>query len=177
MKRQKMTGISMKSSYDAIQVHGGSGFMLEYKCQRIYRDARITSIYEGTTQLQVVAAIRYITNGTYLNIMKEMLEDEVSAELQPLKERTAAMVAKYETVLAGIAGESQEKQDFIARHLYEMTGDIIMSLLILRDASVRADLFARSAHVYVRLAEADFAKHEAFIATVKEEDLENYRAE
>ena len=164
-------------AYDAISVHGGSGFIMEYKCQRLYRDARIFSIYEGTTQLQVVAAIRYITNGTYLNIMKEMLSDEVAAELQPLKERAAALVSKYETVLAGIAGESQEKQDFIARHLYEMTGDIMMSLLILADATVKPEFFAKSAHVYVRLAEADFARHEAFIATVGEEDLENYRAE
>ena len=166
-----------QNAYDAISVHGGSGFIMEYKCQRLYRDARIFSIYEGTTQLQVVAAIRYITNGTYMNIMKEMLQDEVAAGLQPLKDRIAALAGRYEAVLASLAGQSQEKQDFIARHLYEMTGDIMMSLLILRDASVRADLFERSAHVYVRLAEADFARHEAFIATVKEEDLENYRAE
>ena len=166
-----------QNAYDAISVHGGSGFIMEYKCQRLYRDARIFSIYEGTTQLQVVAAIRYITNGTYMNIMKEMLQDEVAAGLQPLKDRIAALAGRYEAVLASLAGQSQEKQDFIARHLYEMTGDIMMSLLILRDTSVRADLFERSAHVYVRLAEADFARHEAFIATVKEEDLENYRAE
>jgi alkylation response protein AidB-like acyl-CoA dehydrogenase len=54
-----------QNAYDCIQIHGGSGFMLEYACQRIYRDARITSIYEGTTQLQTVAAIRYVTNGSY----------------------------------------------------------------------------------------------------------------
>ena len=54
-----------QNAYDCIQVHGGSGFMMEYACQRIYRDARITSIYEGTTQLQTVAAIRYVTNGAY----------------------------------------------------------------------------------------------------------------
>ena len=60
-----------QNAYDCIQIHGGSGFIMEYKCQRLYRDARIFSIYEGTTQLQVVAAIRYITNGTYLTIMKE----------------------------------------------------------------------------------------------------------
>ena len=46
-----------------------------------------SSIYEGTTQLQVVAAIRYITNGTYLSIIKEMLENEVSDDLKALKER------------------------------------------------------------------------------------------
>lgn len=76
-----------QNAYDAIQVHGGSGFIMEYKCQRLYRDARIFSIYEGTTQLQVVAAIRYITNGTYLGIIKEMLERPVAEELQPLKVR------------------------------------------------------------------------------------------
>ncbi len=54
-----------QNAYDCIQIHGGSGFMMEYACQRIYRDARITTIYEGTTQLQTVAAIRYVTNGSY----------------------------------------------------------------------------------------------------------------
>ena len=68
-----------QTAYDSISIHGGSGFIMEYKCQRLYRDARIFSIYEGTTQLQVVAAVRYITNGTYLSIMKEMLEGELSA--------------------------------------------------------------------------------------------------
>ena len=54
-----------QNAYDCIQIHGGSGFMKDYACERVYRDARITSIYEGTTQLQVVAAIRHVTTGTY----------------------------------------------------------------------------------------------------------------
>jgi 3-(methylthio)propanoyl-CoA dehydrogenase len=54
-----------QNAYDAIQIHGGSGFMKDYPVERIYRDARITSIYEGTTQLQVVAAIRGVTTGGY----------------------------------------------------------------------------------------------------------------
>ena len=82
-----------QNAYDAISVHGGSGFIMEYKCQRLYRDARIFSIYEGTTQLQVVAAIRYITNGSYLNYLREMLQDEVAEEFKPLKARVVAMVA------------------------------------------------------------------------------------
>ena len=85
-----------QNAYDAIQVHGGSGFIMEYKSQRLYRDARIFSIYEGTTQLQVVAAIRYITNGTYLSIIKEMLENEVAEELKPLQERVRKMTELYE---------------------------------------------------------------------------------
>ena len=167
-----------QNAYDAISIHGGSGFIMEYKSQRLFRDARIFSIYEGTTQLQVVAAVRYITNGTYLNIIKEMLAEEVSAEMQPLKARVEALVAQYEEALALVkeAG-NQEMQDFLARRLYEMTGDIVMSLLILLDASRAPELFAKSAQVYVRHAEADCAGHFAFVKNYKADDLDAYRQE
>ena len=140
-----------QNAYDAISIHGGSGFIMEYKCQRLYRDARIFSIYEGTTQLQVVAALRYITNGTYLSIIQEMLESEVADDLKALKARVAEMVTLYEEVLGEVKEENnQEKTDFVARRLYEMTADIIMSLLILDDATRAPELFAKSANVYVR---------------------------
>ena len=165
-----------QNAYDCIQIHGGSGFMMEYACQRIYRDARITGIYEGTTQLQVVAAIRYVTNGTYLGIIKEMLENEVSADLQPLKERVAKLVVRYEEVLEALKNNTdQEKLDFMARHLYEITADIIMALLILDDATRAPELFAKSAHVYVRLAESEVAKHLTFMSDLSSEDLLNYK--
>ena len=165
-----------QNAYDAIQIHGGSGFIMEYKSQRLYRDARIFSIYEGTTQLQVVAAIRYVTNGTYLGIIKEMLENEVSADLQPLKERVAKLVVRYEGVLEALKNNTdQEKLDFMARHLYEITADIIMALLILDDATRAPELFAKSAHVYVRLAESEVAKHLTFMSDLSSEDLQNYK--
>ena len=165
-----------QNAYDAISVHGGSGFIMEYKCQRLFRDARIFSIYEGTTQLQVVAAIRYVTNGTYLGIIKEMLENEVSADLQPLKERVAKLVVRYEEVLEALKSNTdQEKLDFMARHLYEITADIIMALLILDDATRAPELFAKSAHVYVRLAESEVAKHLTFMSDLSSEDLQNYK--
>ena len=165
-----------QNAYDAISVHGGSGFIMEYKCQRLFRDARIFSIYEGTTQLQVVAAIRYVTNGTYLGIIKEMLENEVSADLQPLKERVAKLVVRYEEVLEALKNNTdQEKLDFMARHLYEITADIIMALLILADAPRAPELFAKSAHVYVRLAESEVAKHLTFMSDLSSEDLQNYK--
>lgn len=165
-----------QNAYDAISVHGGSGFIMEYKCQRLFRDARIFSIYEGTTQLQVVAAIRYVTNGTYLGIIKEMLENEVSADLQPLKERVAKLVVRYEEVLEALKNNTdQEKLDFMARHLYEITADIIMALLILDDATRAPELFAKSAHVYVRLAESEVSKHLTFMSDLSSEDLLNYK--
>ncbi|WP_278520536.1 acyl-CoA dehydrogenase family protein [Leyella stercorea] len=167
-----------QNTYDAIQVHGGSGFIMEYKCQRLYRDARIFSIYEGTTQLQVVAAIRYITNGTYLGIIKEMLEKEVSEDLKPLKARVVEMVKLYEQALDYVKqAQDQEVQDFLARRLYNMTGDIVMSLLILEDATRSAELFSKSANVYVRMAQADVTAEHVYIMNFVKEDLPSFRAE
>ena len=167
-----------QNAYDAISVHGGSGFIMEYKCQRLYRDARIFSIYEGTTQLQVVAAIRYITNGTYLSIIKEMLENAVAPELQSLKDRTTALVDKLEDAVNTVKESGNQcVQDFLARRLYEMTADIIMSLLILDDATRAPELFAKSANVYVRHAEAEVNGHYGFIKNFREEDIEFYKAQ
>ncbi|MCI7471528.1 MAG: acyl-CoA dehydrogenase family protein [Bacteroidales bacterium] len=166
-----------QNAYDAISVHGGSGFIMEYKCQRLFRDARIFSIYEGTTQLQVVAAIRYVTNGTYLGIIKEMLEKEVAPEFQALKDRVAKMVEKYEDAINYVkAAGNNDLHDFLARRLYEMTAEIIMSLLILDDATRAPELFAKSANVYVRYAEGTVAGHYAYIKEFKAEDLVDFLA-
>ena len=167
-----------QNAYDCIQVHGGSGFIMEYKCQRLYRDARIFSIYEGTTQLQVVAAIRYITNGTYLGIMKEMLAKEVSEDMKPLHVRIEKMIELYEQSLEYVKqSENQEVQDFLARRLYDMTADILMSLLIIGDATAAPELFAKSAQVYVRHAEEEVIGHSCYVKSFIAEDLVNFRAE
>ena len=166
-----------QNAYDAISIHGGSGFIMEYKCQRLFRDARIFSIYEGTTQLQVVAAIRYITNGTYLSIIKEMLENEVSDDLKALKERVAKLVDLYEAAINKVKeANDQAVHDFLARRLYNMTGDIVMSLLILDDATMAPEMFAKSANVYVRMAEEEVLGHSAYIQNFKAEDLESFKA-
>ena len=166
-----------QNAYDAISIHGGSGFIMEYKCQRLFRDARIFSIYEGTTQLQVVAAIRYITNGTYLNIIKEMLESEVSDDLKALKARVAKLVDLYEAAINKVKeANDQAVHDFLARRLYNMTGDIVMSLLILDDATKSPELFAKSANVYVRMAEEEVLGHSAYIQNFQAEDLDSFKA-
>lgn len=166
-----------QNAYDAISIHGGSGFIMEYKCQRLFRDARIFSIYEGTTQLQVVAAIRYITNGTYLSIIKEMLENEVSDDLKALKARVAKLVDLYEAAINKVKeSNDQAVHDFLARRLYNMTGDIVMSLLILDDATKAPEMFQKSANVYVRMAEEEVLGHSAYIQNFKAEDLESFKA-
>lgn len=166
-----------QNAYDAISIHGGSGFIMEYKSQRLFRDARIFSIYEGTTQLQVVAAIRYITNGTYLNIMKEMLQGEVSEGLKPLQERVAKLVATYEACLDKVkAGANQDEHDFLGRRLYDMTADIVASLLILDDATRAPELFEKSANVFVRMAEEEVMGKAAYIQAFHADDLKNFEA-
>ncbi|MCI6671306.1 MAG: acyl-CoA dehydrogenase family protein [Prevotella sp.] len=167
-----------QNAYDAISIHGGSGFIMEYKCQRLFRDARIFSIYEGTTQLQVVAAIRYITNGTYLTIMKEMLETAVNDAMQPLKTRVATLVSLYEEALEKIKESNhQEQQDFLARRLYNMTAGIIQSLLLIEDASKAPELFEKSANVFVRLTEEEVIGNVAYIKAFKAEDLQSHVTE
>ena len=166
-----------QNAYDAISIHGGSGFIMEYKSQRLFRDARIFSIYEGTTQLQVVAAIRYITNGTYLNIMKQMLQGEVSESLKPLQERVAKLVATYEACLDKVkAGANQDEHDFLGRRLYDMTADIVASLLILDDATRAPELFEKSANVFVRMAEEEVMGKAAYIQAFQADDLKNFEA-
>ena len=175
-ERQEQKKYANQNTYDCIQVHGGSGFMLEYTCQRIYRDARITSIYEGTTQLQTVAAIRYVTNGSYLATLRDYEQIECSEEMKPLLERVKAMTDKFEacTNLVKEAGD-QEFHDFMARRLYEMAAVCVMSHLIIQDATRAPEMFTESAKVYVNYAEAEVGKHNAFITGFNREDIACYR--
>ena len=170
-----------QNAYDAISIHGGSGFIMEYKSQRLFRDARIFSIYEGTTQLQVVAAIRYISNGTMLNNIKEMLAELKNSQLSTLNsqllERIERLVPVYEDALNYAKSlESQDAFDFLARRLYDMTAELVMSLLIIRDAAKAPELFEKSANVYVRMAEEDVCGKAAYIKNFRVEDLESFKA-
>ena len=167
-----------QNAYDCVSVHGGSGFIMEYKAQRLLRDARIFSIYEGTTQLQVVAAVRYITNGTYFSIMQEMLETEVAPELKSLKKRIARCVELYTEAIEKLkADDDQNVHDFLARRLYDMTGYIVMALMLLDDATNCPEEFTKSANVFVRMAEEVCVGAHAYIMNFKADDLENFRAE
>lgn len=164
-----------QNAYDAVQVHGGSGFMKDYACERIYRDARITSIYEGTTQLQVVAAIRHVTTGTYLNQINAYAAEEYAPETSELKGRLVKMTALYEEALKTVVdNKNTEYTDFHARRLVEMAGHIIMGYLLLGDTT-RNEKFLKSANVYVNFGEAEVEKHHKFIMSFKPDGLENYR--
>ena len=164
-----------QNAYDCVQIHGGSGFMKDYACERIYRDARITSIYEGTTQLQVVAAIRHVTTGTFLNKIMEYETAEILPELEPLRNRLKAMREKYAAAVEHVlATKDNELLDFLARRLVEMAGNIIMGHLLLLDTT-RNEKFAASARTYINMGEAEVEKHASFISHFTADMLADYR--
>ena len=165
-----------QNAYDCIQIHGGSGFMKDYACERVYRDARITSIYEGTTQLQVVAAIRHVTTGTYKMLIDNYNEMPFSEALAPIKTRLEKMTEKYQAAVDAVqAVNDPAYTDFMARRLVEMAGNIVMAYLLCTDATrYNNESMAKSAQVYANMAEAEVVKHSEFIAAFRPEELSFY---
>ncbi len=164
-----------QNAYDCIQIHGGSGFMKDYACERLYRDARITSIYEGTTQLQVVAAIRHVTTGTFSALIDTYAAQEVSETMKPLKANLEEMTRLYNEAVAHVtAVKDQAYNDFMARRLVEMAGNIVMGYLLVLDAT-RNESFNRSAGVYNNLARTEVAKHYNFIMTFDPAQMSMYK--
>ncbi len=163
-----------QNAYDCIQVHGGSGFMKDYACERIYRDARITSIYEGTTQLQVVAAIRHVTTGTYRSLIDTYAAAGYPAELESYAEILKQLTEAYDKAVAKVTEANDPKYlDFMARRLVEMAGDIIMAYLLLQDAKTN-ESFRNTVVVYTKLAQAEVARHCDFIANFEPAQLQAY---
>lgn len=144
---------SNQNAYDSLQVHGGSGFMKDYPIERIFRDARITTIYEGTSQLQVVAAQRYVTNGAYLSQIIEYEKIDVKPEYSQLKKILIEMTDQFRQAVAMVAGSDNEFIDFHARRLVEMASHIIMSYLLMIDAQ-SDESYDNSASVYVNKSKA-----------------------
>ncbi|NLP58194.1 acyl-CoA dehydrogenase family protein [Lutibacter sp. B1] len=165
-----------KIAYDSLQIHGGTGFMQDFPIERIYRDARITSIYEGTTQLQAVAAIKGVTTSVFLEQIRSY-DAEVSEENQILKEKLQEMTSKYEeTSTKVIETHNQELLDFHSRRLVEMAGNIIMGYLLVLNAQ-RDEKFSKSAKLYVNLVSSENNEMYDYINNFEIENLELYKLE
>jgi len=170
------TEYANQNAYDAIQIHGGSGFMKDYACERLYRDARITNIYEGTTQLQVVAAIRHVTTGTYLSRIREYEALTYKPELEYLRKKLIAMTDKYAKLVTVITDtKDNEYLYFHARRLVESATHCVFGYLLLQDANAD-DSFRRSAEVYISYGQAEVNKIESYIEDFSVEDLGFYKA-
>jgi 3-(methylthio)propanoyl-CoA dehydrogenase len=162
-------------AYDAIQIHGGTGFMKDFPVERLYRDARITSIYEGTSQLQVVAAIRGVTTGVYLSRIREYENTKVSPDQELLKKRLIEMTAEYENAVSK-AQKSDENEylDFHARRLVEMAAHIIMGYLLLLD-SERDPVYQDSSRIFIQRSQSWNRERMLFIHQFEPNDLGLYK--
>ena len=175
MGKAMATEFANQNAYDSIQIHGGSGFMKDYACERLYRDARITNIYEGTTQLQVVAAIRHVTTGTYLAQIREYETISYKPELDDLKKKLMAMTDKYEKIVAMVVEtKDNEYIDFQARRMVEAAAHCIFGYLLLQDTNVDEN-FRRSAEVYINYGQAEVDKIVSYISKFDQEDLGYYK--
>lgn len=164
-------------AYDSLQIHGGSGFMKDYPIERIYRDARITSIYEGTTQLQVVAAIRGVTTGGYLAQMREYEKAEIKPELLGYRSYLIEMANEYEVASQKVTSHNNsEYTDFHARRLVEMASNIIMGYLLISDANRNHDYW-KSLDVFLKIAHAENKSKAEFINITHPSDLGKYKVE
>ncbi len=163
-------------SYDSLQIHAGSGFMKDYPIERIARDARITTIYEGTSQLQVVAAIAGVLKGTYLSQMKEYEAIEPASELATYMNRLVALREKFEKAVALVQeADNKELQEFHARRLVEMAGYAIMGHLLLHQAGADNEEYKASLISFIKEGEAKSAAHLAYIEEFEVDQLGYFR--
>lgn len=158
-------------AYDALQIHGGAGFMKDFPIERIYRDARITTIYEGTSQLQVVAAIRGVGTGQYLSKIREYEEQKYKPELDYLKRLLVTMTNEYELAVYRVNEvKDNEYMEFHARRLVEMAGNIIMGYLFLQN-SMRDEDYIKSAEIFIKKAHAENKGHADYISNSEFKDI------
>ena len=161
-------------AYDSLQIHGGTGFMKDFPIERIYRDARITSIYEGTTQLQAVAAIKGVTTGVYLDQIKKY-DLEVSDKNCEIRTKLHKMTELYDSIAKRVMEENDSDYlDFHSRRLVEMAGNIIMGYLLVIN-SQRDEKFYKSAKIFINLVYSENREKYDYIDHFSLNDLELYK--
>ncbi len=162
-------------AYDSIQIHGGSGYMKDYACERLYRDARIMNIYEGTTQLQVVAAINHVTKGTYLEQIMRYEENARTEATKAMGEQLVELRKVYEQVVARVEAIDKEAngyKEFHSRRLVEIAGYIIMSHIMLRQAAECEADYLNPTKIFVKYASKKITEAAAYINASEAEDVE-----
>jgi alkylation response protein AidB-like acyl-CoA dehydrogenase len=129
-----------KIAYDSIQVLGGSGYMRDYSCERHSRDARITTIYEGTSQLQIVAAVRGVCSGSAENIIRELAEQKFDPELSDILAKLALGTEQMKKAVAFVKENGTEYMDLYGRALVDIAIDLINGYLLCSHASTNVDM-------------------------------------
>ncbi len=127
-------------AYDGLQIHGGAGYMKDFNAERYSRDARITNIYEGTTQLQVVAAIGGIVQHDLDQRLDELFAIPLDEKGTALRTQLAEGRKMLDEAIIFVSGRKDPAyHDLMARALVEMQTIVLVGALLLRDAALCAD--------------------------------------
>ena len=162
-------------AYDAIQIHGGTGFMRDFNVERYYRDARITNIYEGTTQLQVVAAIGGVLQRDNDKRLEELMALPFTGKLLRLKEVVAGHHARLLDAVKFVSEKKDpEYHDLMARSLVEMETYVFVGMLLLRDA-LKCDKRLPIAERYVLDSVPEFQKRYMRVMSNDTALIDNHR--
>jgi hypothetical protein len=125
----------IRVAHNGIQVLGGSGYMKDYAAERYLRDARITTIYEGTSQLQVVAAVRGVSSGAFETWTSDHdTLDHGDAELNALRDELVEAKARMMETIAFIKKQGPGYMDLSGRRLVDSAMDVIIGHLLLGQA-------------------------------------------
>jgi len=125
-----------KVTYDAIQIFGGAGYMRDYEIERLYRDARITTIYEGTSQLQVIAAIGGITSGLFFTLLSKKMSTRFPESFDPLLEKIKACENSLKKAVDYVKNRNDHiYTEYHARGLVDMAVEILMAVLLLEKST------------------------------------------
>jgi alkylation response protein AidB-like acyl-CoA dehydrogenase len=124
-------------TYDALQIHGGTGYMKEFRVERLARDARITNIYEGTSQMQVVAASGGVINDVLGEYFTEKERREYRGGLTKLSNHLREVRQLFLESLRYVVDKKDNAfQDVAARDLVELYGYLYVGYLLLEEAEV-----------------------------------------
>ena len=133
-------------AYNSIQVLGGSGYMRDYACERHARDARITTIYEGTSQLQVVAAVRGVCSGTAEKFITELAQQGYDPQLKDLLETLEQGMELLKSSISFAKAHGNEYMDLYGRALVDIAIDLINGHLFCSQASTKVDMKIQAAN-------------------------------
>ncbi len=168
MTKYWLTECANKITYDSMQIHGGTGYMKEFRVERLARDARITNIYEGTSQMQIVAAISGVIN----DILKDLFDKKEKKNYTGGLSRLASYLKEiriifYDCLKYVMDKKDNEFQDVAAKDLVELYSYLFIGYLLLDEAEIEPrKKFIASRYIINSLANAkkntDTIKNELF---------------
>ncbi|MGA2093201.1 MAG: acyl-CoA dehydrogenase family protein, partial [Sedimentisphaerales bacterium] len=140
MSKYFCSEMANRVAYDSMQVLGGSGFMRDYPVERHARDARITTIYEGTSQLQIVAAVRGVCSGACEKYLAELSQQSYAPELSDLLAKLAEGTEQLKQAIAFVKQQGTEFMDLYGRPLVDIAINLIVGYLFCDQASSKVQM-------------------------------------